>query len=193
MSIDTGGENPLEDMERITKAANDRDQAVLNNYAKNALPFSFVAKALGKDPIDGWAGLPSVGIQPRVCIESLEERNAAITSIQAREVNGCVLDPITAALASDFHLWKTISEVCRQIHVTQSTLEVFAKREIEAKTILTVKLELPRGKTAIWLSSKLLQSETGHFAKRKVVREKTYWHIAGSLRQFQRPTLQDRT
>ena len=133
MSIDTGGENPLEDMERITKAANDRDQAVLDNYAKNALPFSFVAKALGKDPIDGWAGLPSVGIQPRVCIGSLEERNAAITSIQAREVNGCVLDPITAALASDFHLWKTVSQVCGQIHVTQSTLEVFAKREIEAQ------------------------------------------------------------
>lgn len=133
MSIDIEGENPLADMERITKAANDRDQAVLDNYAKNALPFSFVAKALGKDPIDGWAGLPSVGIQPRVCIGSLEERNAAIASIQSKEANGCVLDPITAALASDFHLWKTISEVCGPIHVTQSTLEVFAKRAIEAK------------------------------------------------------------
>lgn len=120
-------------MERITKAANDRDQAVLDNYAKNSLPFSFVAKALGKDPIDGWAGLPGVGIQPRVCIGSLEERNAAISAINSREANGCVLDPITAALASDFHLWKTISEICGRIHVTQSTLEVFAKREIEAK------------------------------------------------------------
>ena len=133
MTIDIDGENPLADMERITKAANDRDQAVLDNYAKNALPFSLVTKALGKDPIDGWAGLPGVGIQPRVCIGSLEERNAAIHSIQSKGANGCVLDPITAALASDFHLWKTISEVCGPIHVTQSTLEVFAKREIEAK------------------------------------------------------------
>ena len=44
-----------------------------------------------------------------------------------------MLDPITAALAADFHLWGTISEVCGPIHVTQSTLEVFAKREIEAQ------------------------------------------------------------
>lgn len=133
LSIDIEGENPLADMERITKAANDRDQSVLDNYAKNALPFSFVAKALGKDPIDGWAGLPGVGIQPRVCIGSLEERNAAIASIKSREANGCVLEPITAALVSDFHLWKTILTICGPIHVTQSTLEVFAKREIEAK------------------------------------------------------------
>jgi hypothetical protein len=44
-----------------------------------------------------------------------------------------VLDPITAALISDFHLWGAISKICGQVHVTQSTLEVFAKREIEAK------------------------------------------------------------
>lgn len=133
LSIDFESENPLADMERVTKAASDRDQSVLDNYAKNALPFCFVAKALGKDPIDGWAGLPGVGIQPRVCIGSLDERNAAIAAIQLRKASGCVVDPITAALASDFHLWKTISEICGPVHVTQSTLEVFAKREIEAK------------------------------------------------------------
>jgi len=133
MTFDFEAENPLEDMERVTKAAHDRDQSVLDNYAANALPFCFVAEALGKDVIDGWAGLPGVGIQPRVCIGSRDERDNAVRDIQARAKNGCVLDPITAALMSDFHLWGTISQVCGQIHVTQSTLEVFAKREIEAK------------------------------------------------------------
>ena len=114
-------------MERITKAAHDRDQSVLDNYAANALPFCFVAEALRKDVIDGWAGLPGVGIQPRVCIGSRDERNNAIKEIQSKAESGCVLDPITAALASDFHLWETISKVCGPVHVTQSTLEVFAK------------------------------------------------------------------
>ena len=133
MTFDFEAENPLEDMGRVTKAAHDRDQSVLDKYAANALPFCFVAKALGKDVIDGWAGLPGVGIQPRVCIGSRDERDNAVREIQARAKNGCVLDPITAALMSDFHLWGTISQVCGQVHVTQSTLEVFAKREIEAK------------------------------------------------------------
>lgn len=86
-----------------------------------------------KDVVDGWAGLPGVGIQPRVCIGSRDERNNAIKGIQSKADSGCVLDPITAALVSDFHLWETISKVCGPVHVTQSTLEVFAKREIEAK------------------------------------------------------------
>jgi tetratricopeptide (TPR) repeat protein len=133
MTVDFEAENPLEDMERVTKAAHDRDQSVLDNYAANALPFCFVAEALGKDVIDGWAGLPGVGIQPRVCIGSRDERDKAVRDIQSRAKNGCVLDPITAALISDFHLWGPISEVCGQVHVTQSTLEIFAKREIEAK------------------------------------------------------------
>lgn len=133
MTFDFEAENPLEDMGRVTKAAHERDQSVLDKYAANALPFCFVANALGKDVIDGWAGLPGVGIQPRVCIGSRDERENATKEIQARTRNGCVLDPITAALISDFHLWDTISRVCGQVHVTQSTLEVFAKREIEAK------------------------------------------------------------
>lgn len=82
---------------------------------------------------DALAGLPGVGIQPRVCIGSRDERNKAIGDIHDRAEKGCVLDPIIAALVSDFHLWDTISEVCCPIHVTHSTLEVFAKREIEAK------------------------------------------------------------
>lgn len=133
MTFDFQADNPLVDMERITKAAHDRDQSVLDNYAANALPFCFVAEALGKDVVDGWAGLPGVGIQPRVCIGSRDERNNAIKEIQSNAERGCVLDPITAALASDFHLWETISKVCGPVHVTQTTLEVFAKREIEAK------------------------------------------------------------
>ena len=133
MTFDFEAENPLEDMERVTKAVHDRDQSVLDNYAANALPFCFIAEALGKDVIDGWAGLPGAGIQPRVCIGSRDERDNAIKDIQARASNGCVLDPITAALISDFHLWGAISKICGQVHVTQSTLEVFAKREIEAK------------------------------------------------------------
>ncbi|MEM0989790.1 MAG: tetratricopeptide repeat protein [Pseudomonadota bacterium] len=133
VTFDFEAENPLEDMERVTKAAHERDQSVLDKYAANALPFCFVANALGKDVIDGWAGLPGVGIQPRVCIGSRDERDNAIRYVQARSTNGCVLDPITAALISDFHLWGTISKVCGHVHVTHSTLEIFAKREIEAK------------------------------------------------------------
>ncbi len=133
VSIDFESDRPLEGMERIAKAAHDRDQSILDKYAKNALPFCFIAEALGKDPIDGWAGLPGVGIQPRVCIGSLEERNSAITQIQSKSLKGCVLDPITASLASDFHLWTVLAEICGPVHVTQSTLELLAKREIEAQ------------------------------------------------------------
>lgn len=167
MTFDFEAENPLEDMGRVTKAAHERDQSVLDKYAANALPFCFVANLLGKDVIDGWAGLPGVGIQPRVCIGSREERDNAIREIQSNAENGCVLDPITASLASDLHLWDAILKVCGPIYVTQSTLEVFAKREIEAKN----NIERQVGMTS-WQEGRLVLIEISPEQNRAAYEEK---------------------
>lgn len=131
-SIDIHGSQPFSNIEGIVKSAFERDRLVLDNYNEGKISFYFISKFLGIDPIDGWGDLAIQGVSPQVCDGSQKEIDGAIAEIISNNGDGCVLDPITAALSSDLNLWGIIKELCGQAYVTQSTLTFFSDRETEA-------------------------------------------------------------
>jgi tetratricopeptide (TPR) repeat protein len=80
-TFDPDAADPLADIRAITKARAEADQHILDEYRSKSIPLSFVAALVGKDPLDAWSGLPSVGVKFQVCRGTLLERQEAVRAI----------------------------------------------------------------------------------------------------------------
>lgn len=125
--------DPLEDIRAITKARAEADQRILDVYQSQSLPLSFAAALIGKDPLDAWSGLPSVGVKFQVCRGTLPEREEALRTIKQHGRKGCVLDAITLSIVRRLGLEKAVIAVCGPISTTQSVIDLLAYRDFEAK------------------------------------------------------------
>ena len=132
-SFDPDAADPLADIRAITKARAEADQRILDEYRSKSIPLSFVAALVGKNPLDAWSGLPSVGIKFQVCRGTLPEREEAVRAIKQHGGKGCVLDAITLSIVRRLGLEKAVSAVCGPLNTTQSVIELFAFRAFEAQ------------------------------------------------------------
>jgi len=132
-TYDPAATDPVKDMREITKARAKADQHILGEYRSKGIPLSFAAALIGKDPIDAWGGLQSVGIEFQVCHGSLPEREDALKTIQQHGQNGCVLDAITLSVVRRLGIEKAITAVCGTIHTPQSVINLLVTRAHEAK------------------------------------------------------------
>lgn len=132
-TFDPDAADPLEDIRAITKARAEADQRILDVYQSQSLPLSFAAALIGKDPLDAWSGLPSVGIKFQVCRGTLPEREEALRTVKQYGPKGCVLDAITLSTVRRLGLEKAVIAVCGPMSTTQSIIDLLAYRDFEAK------------------------------------------------------------
>jgi hypothetical protein len=102
-------------------------------YQSQSIPLSFAAALIGKDPLDAWSGLPSVGVKFHVCRGTLPERTEALRTIKQHGRKGCVLDAITLSVVRRLGLENAVIAVCGPISTTQSVIDLLAYREFESK------------------------------------------------------------
>jgi hypothetical protein len=131
-TFDPDAADPFADVRAITKARAEADQHLLDEYRSKGIPLSFAAALLGKDPLDAWSGLPSVGVNFQVCRGTLLEREEGVRAITQRERKGCVLDAITLSIIRRLGLENAVIAVCGPLYTTQSVIDLLAFRAFEA-------------------------------------------------------------
>jgi len=132
-TFDPNSPDPLEDMRTITKACAETNQRMLTEYQSKGLPLSFAAALLGRDPLDAWNGLPTVGIKFQVCRGTLPERSEALQSIKRHRRKGCVVDAITLHIIRCLNAEKAVTAVCGPIHITETIIDLLGSRALEAQ------------------------------------------------------------
>ena len=132
-TFDADAPDPLEDIRAITKARAEADQRILEHYQSASIPLSFAAALVGKDALDAWSGLPTVGVQFQVCRGTLPEREEALRTINQYGRKGCVLDAITLSVVRRLRVEKAVSAVCGPIHTPQSVIDLLASRDLESR------------------------------------------------------------
>ncbi len=137
--FDPDAPDPLVDIRAVTKARAEADQRILEEYRWKSIPLAFVAALVGKDPLEAWGGLPTVGINFQVCRGTLPERAEALRTIKQHGRKGCVLDAITLSIVRRLGLEKTLIAVCGPIHTPQSVIDLLALRAFEAKQNIGMK------------------------------------------------------
>ena len=131
-TFDATASDPLEDMRTITRQRAESDQLLLENYRSTRVPLAFVAAIMGRDPLQAWAGLPSVNIPFHVCHGVQQEREEALKLLQSRERKGCVLDAITLSVIRRLGVSNAVISVCGPLYTPQSILDLLASRAIVA-------------------------------------------------------------
>ena len=131
-TFDATASDPLEEMRAITKQRAEFDQALLENYRSTRVPLAFVAANMGRDPLQAWAGLPSVNTPFQVCHGVHQEREEALKLLRTRERKGCVLDAITLSVVRHLGVGDAVVSVCGPLHTPQSILDLLASRAIES-------------------------------------------------------------
>lgn len=132
-TFDINAPDPFDEIREVTKARAEADQHIIDQYRKTAIPLSFAAALIGKDPLDAWSGLPSVNVPFHVCRGNHEEREQTLTLIRDRERTGCMLDAITLSVIRRLGVEEAVAAVCGPIRTTQSVLDLLAVRALEAK------------------------------------------------------------
>jgi PIN domain associated with the TPR-GreAB-C-PIN system len=135
-TFDPEAADPLEDIRAVTRARAEADERILDEYRSKGIPLAFAAALVGKDPLDAWSGLPSVGINFLVCRGTLPERQEAVRTITQHGAKGCVLDAITLSIIRRLSLEKAVIGVCGSLHTTQSVIDLLAYRAFESRQSL---------------------------------------------------------
>jgi tetratricopeptide (TPR) repeat protein len=131
--FDPDAPDPFEDIRAITKARAEADQRILEEYRSKSISLSFVAALVGRDPLDAWSGLPSVGVPFQVCRGTLPERQEAVRTVKQHGAKGCVLDAITLSIVRRLGLESAIISVCGPLYTTQSVIGLLAHRAFDAE------------------------------------------------------------
>ncbi len=132
-NIDHKAQDPFEDIRAITKAQAEVHERLLGEYQSKALPLSFAAAFIGKDPIEAWSALPTVNVPFQVCHGFFQERDEAIRILTENDRKGCMVDAITLSAIRRLGVEKAVIAVCGKIHTTQSVVDLIASRELEAR------------------------------------------------------------
>ncbi|MEA5024105.1 MAG: hypothetical protein VB109_14820 [Desulfitobacterium hafniense] len=130
--IDENSPDPIEDIRDLVKARAEKIEVILNKYRSTNMPLSFVAKLLGKDPIDVVQGLSAVNIELQVCQGLHSEREDALRIIRNHEQKGCIVDAITLSTIYHLGIGEAITAVFGQIYTPQSVLDLLAYRSMIA-------------------------------------------------------------
>jgi hypothetical protein len=132
-TFDPDALDPFEDIRAITKARAEADQRILDEYRSKGIPLAFAAALVGRDPLDAWGGLPSVGAKFQVSRGTLPERQEAVRTIKQHGGKGCVLDAITLSIVRRLGLDRSIISVCGPLYTAQSVIGLLAYRALKAK------------------------------------------------------------
>lgn len=131
--FDVTAEDPLEEMRVITKERAEADQSILKQYRSTGVPLAFLAAAIGRDPIEAWAGLAGVNVPFRVCRGIADERDEALTLLAKRERGGCVVDAITLSVIRRLGVADAVVAVCGPLNMPQGVLDLLAERAFRAE------------------------------------------------------------
>jgi len=131
--IDNKAQDPFEDIRAITKTQAEVHQRMLKEYQSKALPLSFAASFIGKDPIEAWSALPSVNVPFQVCRGFFQEREEAMCTLKQHQRKGCVVDAITLSMIRRLRVEKAVVDVCGKLHTTQSVVDLISSRALESR------------------------------------------------------------
>lgn len=133
VAMDFESEDPLQEMRLLTRRRAESNQALLDQYKSNpGLPFAFVARALGADPIEAWQGLASARMSFYVCRGNHVERDSVLTTLRKRARTGCVVDAITLSVVRRLGIDGAVRQVCGALHAPQSVFDLLGSRALEA-------------------------------------------------------------
>ena len=132
-TYDETSDDPFAEVREVTKQGVEQSMSLLEYYRDNPIPMSFLASMLGKDAIDCAIGTPAEGIPFKVCRGIAPERANAIEAASTLEGKGIVVDAITLAFIMRLKIADAVSSVCGNLFAPQSCVDVFAKRNVEAK------------------------------------------------------------
>jgi hypothetical protein len=132
-SISIDPNKPLDELQEITKARSDTNSQILEQYRTSGIPLLFTAKLVGNDPIELMNGLKLSNYKLLVCSGLLQERETALNAISRNKKKGCILDAITLSLVRTLQIEDIVTSVCGPIYTTQSVIDLFINRAMEAK------------------------------------------------------------
>lgn len=128
LNINLNSENPFKEIEKIQRNRNESINKSLQFYQTELLPFAFLAKLTGADPIDTWLHFQEKSLKLKVCQGTIIERREAFNEIANSNKKGCILDSITLYLVKILEVKELVELVCGPIYITQSIINTFYER-----------------------------------------------------------------
>lgn len=135
VSVNFEADGGLDEMKAMLKQRADYAQGKAKEYHDGSYPIYILGYHLGIDPIDALLALKAeCGFSPKVssCSRADQDR-ASAALIQARKF-GIIADASACYLIRRLELEKTIEEEFGPIGVTQTTIDIFARRLREAES-----------------------------------------------------------
>lgn len=134
VSISTDRENGLEEMKTLLQQRAEYSQQKATEYKQGSYPLPILGFHLGIDPIDAFLGLKrECNVSPKVssCIQADQDKASA--SIKEAKKFGVIADPVVCYLLRRLAIEKCVEQEFGRIGVTQTTINIFAKRLQEAE------------------------------------------------------------
>ena len=125
-------EDNLEPILERTKEFVQQRQTLLNYYTEHGFPIGFIARVTNNTTISVYHGISRQGISVRSCLGSDDERRQAFRAIGENYHKGCILDAVTLYIVRRLKIEKILNKVLGQIHITQTTLDVFTQMQSDA-------------------------------------------------------------
>lgn len=132
--VDGTGQDSLQPVLQRVKQRHDAIEAAFDQYEQTPIPLELLTHSFGGDVIQVWHGIIVSGRSFRVCIGTVEERQAAIQAIVQNERRGCIVDALTFYIIRRLGLERAVIEICGPIGMTETSVDVFRSRHEEIRS-----------------------------------------------------------
>ncbi|WCK76464.1 PIN domain-containing protein [Agrobacterium fabrum] len=134
VSIAPDQEDGLEEMKALLQQRAEYSQQKAKEYQEGSYPLPILGFHLGIDPIDAFLGLKrECNVAPKVSSCMQADQAAASSSIKKATKSGIIADPVACYFLRRLAIEKCVEQEFGRIGVTQTTIDIFAKRLQEAE------------------------------------------------------------
>ncbi|MFK0382736.1 hypothetical protein [Agrobacterium sp. NPDC090273] len=134
ISIAPDQEGGLEEMKALLQQRAEYSQQKAKEYQEGSYPLPILGFHLGIDPIDAFLGLKrECNVSPKVSSSVQADQDRASASIKNATKLGLIADPVACYFIRRLGIEKCVEQEFGRIGVTQTTIDIFAKRLQEAE------------------------------------------------------------
>ncbi|MBY3484496.1 PIN domain-containing protein [Rhizobium laguerreae] len=134
VSITPDQEGGLDEMKALLQQRAEYSQQKAKEYQTGSYPLPILGFHLGIDPVDAFLGLKrECSVSPKVssCVQT--DQNKADLALKKATKTGVIADPVACYLLRRLSIEKFVEEEFGKIGVTQTTIDIFARRLQEAE------------------------------------------------------------
>lgn len=135
VSFDPAREDGLEEMKAVLQHRAEYAQLKADEYSEGKYPLVVLAHHLGIDVISAFVGLfHECGVRPKVSSCSREDQGKAEVALARAHRKGIIADAVACYLIRRLGIERVVEKAFGKIGVTQSTIDIFAKRLHDVET-----------------------------------------------------------